>query len=210
MVLDRFSRGILYGMDPKVIFVVLTLVVGTLSFLPYFRDILSKKNRPHIYTWLVFSLISWTTTAIAFSHGGGLGTIGFLFAAILNSAVLLFALRYGKSPITKSDTALLLLCLIAIVIWWQLKNPLLALLMVTVARGLSFIPTIRKSYFQPWGETLLSWTGFTFGNICTILSLREYNLLTLTYLITISILNLLVVGVCLTRRNTVRRPISVI
>ena len=76
---------------------------------------------------------------------------------------------------------------------------------MTAIRVVSVVPTIRKSYFHPWDETLVSWVGFTIANMCTILSLREYNLLTLPYLIAISVLNLVIVGLCLVRRKKVSR-----
>ena len=193
-------------MDIKLLFVGLTFVIGTASFFPYIRDVYRLKTKPHIYTWLIFTLISLAVAIISFFHGGGLGTLGILYGTALNAVVTVLALRYGTHNITRSDTALMLSALAALCVWLFLRDPLVTIMLITAIRAVSYIPTIRKSYGHPWDETLISWIGFTIGNICTIASFTSYNLLTLTNIVTISILNIVVVIECLLRRRVVPNP----
>jgi len=144
---------------------------------------------------------------VAIFYGGGVwGGLELLMGTIFNIAVLIFCLKYGTKNITRGDTVVLIIALLAILVWWQLKMPLLSVMMVTVIDFFGFIPSFRKSYEEPWSETLISWLLFSIANIFSILALSQYNLLTVTYLIMIITANMGVFFICLFRRPFVKRP----
>jgi hypothetical protein len=43
-------------MDMKFWFAIAAAMVGIAAFLPYLRDMLARKTRPHAYTWLIWIL----------------------------------------------------------------------------------------------------------------------------------------------------------
>ena len=117
-----------------------------------------------------------------------------------------FSLKYGTKNITKSDTIVLIVALFAIVVWWQLGQPLISVIMVSAIDVIGYVPSFRKSYREPWSETLISWILFSVGNIFAVLALKEYNLLTVTYLVAITSANIALFLLCFFRRQLIPRP----
>lgn len=189
-----------------VIAVLATLLVVFGAFFPYIRDILKKTTKPHAYTWLIWAITQGTAVAGLLYGGGGWGGLLLVVGTISVFIVFLLSLKYGTKNITKSDTAILISAFLAIIVWWQLNQPLLSVLMVTAIDLLGYIPTFRKTFEEPWTETPSSWTIFSIGNVLSIFALNEYNLLTMTYLVLVTIANIAVLAICLTRRKIIPRP----
>ncbi len=193
-------------MDIKLIFFIIAFVTGTAGFIPYLKDIFGKRTQPHLYTWIIWAITQGTAAAISLSSGGGLGAYGLAMAALFNTVVFLLAFKYGTKNITKSDTVILILALLAIVVWWQLNQPLLAVIMITVIDFVGYVPTFRKSWQEPWSETVKSWLLYFFAMLFSIFALKEFNALTLIYPIMVTACNLAMVILCLTRRSHVHHP----
>ncbi len=191
-------------MSMKLIVAVLALVVAIIgAFLPYIRDIFLKKTKPHAYTWLIWTITQGTAVAGLWYGNGGWGILPLFIGTIFVFLVFLLSLKYGTRNITKGDTVVLIAALLAIVVWWQLQAPLLAVLMVSVIDVLGYLPSFRKTFKEPWTETVASWVVFSIANILNMLALSEYNFLTLSYLVAITVANLVLVTICLLRRRVV-------
>ena len=193
-------------MQYKIFFAAISVVIGTLAFVPYIRDIFRKKTQPHSYTWLIWSITQGTAVFGIWYGGGGIGALEFTIGTVLTFIVFLFSLKRGSKNITISDTVILVSALLAIFVWWQLKNPFLSILMICVIDVLGYIPSFRKSYQEPWSETVLTWISFVVGNIFALLALQQYNFLTTGYIISISLANIILTVVCLIRRQVVKNP----
>ena len=180
-----------------------TVVIVGGAFLPYLRDIFRGKTKPHAYTWLVWTITQGTAVAGLIKGKGGWGALTLIIGIVFCLIIFLLSLKYGTRNITKSDTVILVAALSAIVVWWQLENPLLAIFMVSVIDVLGYIPTFRKTFEEPWTETAISWAVFSLVNILIIFALSEYNLLTLTYLVTITFANFTLLAICLIRRRVI-------
>lgn len=194
--------------DWKLVSGILAVLIGCGAFLPYLFDVFRKRTRPHAYTWLIWCLTQGTAVAGVWYGGGGIGGLAMAIGVIFVFIVFLASLKYGTRNITKGDTFVLVAALAAILVWWQLDNPLLAVLMVTIIDVLGYIPSFRKSITEPWAETLWSWTAFSIGNVFAILALAEYSLLTVTYIGAITVANLALVAFCLYFRKSVPKPLS--
>lgn len=70
---------------------------------------------------------------------------------------------------------------------------------------LGYIPSFRKTFKTPWSETMSTWMLAALSNIFAIVALQEYNALTLTYIITITLANLFMFLICLLRRPYVEK-----
>jgi len=188
----------------KLLFAILAILafVGG-GFLPYIRDIFLKKTQPHVYSWLIWVITQGTAVAGLWYGNGGWGTIIMVISVTFVFFVFLLSLKYGTRNITKGDTILLVASFLAIVVWWQLHNPLLAVVMVSIIDFVGYFPSYRKTFAEPWTETPFSWMAFSVANIFGMLALSQYNLLTLTYLITITIANVILLIICLLRRRVV-------
>lgn len=196
-----------YGMNIKIILTIIATIIGVVAFFPYLRDIVQLKTKPHAYTWLIWA-ITQTTAVVGILHGGGgWGSLNLIIGTFFVVCVFLFSLKYGSKNITKGDFIVLVISLCAVLVWWRLDKPILAVIMVSIIDVLGYIPSFRKSYQEPWSETLISWMLFSVSNIFAILALNEYNLLTATYLVAITLANLFIFLICFLRRSFVSKPI---
>jgi hypothetical protein len=78
--------------------------------------------------------------------------------------------------------------------------------MVLAIDVIGYVPSFRKSYQEPWSETLTSWVLFSASNLFAILALKEYNLLTVTYLAATMSANIALFLMCYWRRRFVPKP----
>ena len=183
---------------------------ATISFLVafffYFKNIFLKRTQPHVYTWIVWAVTQGVAVAGLWYGNGGWGAIGLTVSEFFVICVLLLSFKYGTKNIAASDTVALVMCLIAIFFWLHLHNAILAVLMVSVIDAFAYFPTFRKSWNEPWSETLLSYGVFAVGDVCAILALTEYNILTVTYLASIATFNIILITLCLFRRQKIRNP----
>lgn len=189
--------------DIKFLLALLSTVITVAAFSPYLRDIFLKKTRPHAYTWLVWAITQSTATVVLWYGGGNFAAISLTVGTLLVLVVFFLSLEYGTKNITRSDTFVLVMALLAIVVWWKLGNPLLAVIMVSIIDGLGYIPSFRKSFQEPWTETLSFWGAMAIASLLALLANGEYNFLTVTYLATLTIANTILLTLCAVRRRTV-------
>ncbi len=173
------------------------------GYFSYFKDIFLKKTKPHLYTWLVWGITQGTATVALWHGGGGLGVVSLSVGTFLVCMIFLLSFKYGTKNITRFDTFVLISALLAIFVWWQMDNPLLAVFMVSVIDGLGYIPTFRKTFANPWSETTFFWATMIFVDILAMFSNSQYNFLTMTYLTTLMVLNFVVLMICVYRRKVV-------
>jgi hypothetical protein len=178
--------------------ILLTVFVG---HIPYLVGMFKGKIKPHIYSWLIWT-ITFGIATLGVKHGeGGWGVLSMSVGLFFVFIIFLSCFKYGTRNITKFDTVMLFFALLAVVVWFQLHNPLLAVFMATAIDFIGYIPSFRKSFQDPWSESVVVWSVFTIAGLLAILSLNEYNLLTLTYLVITEIANLILIGICLVRRR---------
>lgn len=187
--------------DLKLASAIIAVVLVIVGFYPYVRDILKRKTTPHLYTWLIWGITQGTATAASWYGGGKFGAISFAVETFPVIAIFCLALRYGTKNVTKSDTILLIVALLAIVVWWQMCNPLIAVLMATAIDAIGYIPTFRKSFVNPWGETLSFWAIMAIVNVFIIASSARYNFLTVAYAAMVLLANVAVWTICFFRRG---------
>lgn len=197
---------ILIVMPLKTVFTIIATAIGIYAFFPYLIDTLTLKTKPHAYTWLIWAITQGTAVVGIWYGGGSWGGLNLTVGVIFVIGIFLFSLKYGTKNITRSDTIILIAALLAILVWWQLDQPLLSIIMISIIDVTGYIPSFRKSYIEPWSETLSSWLLFTFSNVFAVLALSEYNALTLTYIISISLANIALFLLCLFRRRLVPKP----
>ncbi|MES2087944.1 MAG: hypothetical protein V4467_03035 [Patescibacteria group bacterium] len=191
----------------KLLLSLLTGILTIVGFVPYVRDIFLRKTKPHLYTWLIW-VITQITATVAFLKGGGgnYGTFSLIVGNILVVLVFLLAFKYGTKNITKSDTFVLISALAAVVVWWWLRNPWLSVLMISIIDGLGYLPTFRKSFEEPWSETLSYWGIMTATSMLALAMSNKYNFLTSAYLTTLVVANTTVWNICFFRRKTIAKP----
>jgi hypothetical protein len=194
------------ALEPKLLFALCATAIGIVSYVIYIRDVLRGRTQPHLYTWLIWSMTTGTFAAAIFAGGGGRGFLAPLAFFLLTCSTTLLSLKFGTKNVTRGDALSLAAALIAILIWWQLNSPLLALIVATATDLVGYLPTVRKSYEEPWSESLASWSVWTFAIAFTVLALDAYNPLTLLSSVATAAANILLLVLLLLRRRVIPNP----
>lgn len=167
--------------DTEYIKIVLGFIAAILAFVayvPYLRDILRGKTKPHIYSWFIWGLTSLAIFALSFSDGAGAGSWTTLTVAVLCFAVCILGLRQGLRYVRTIDKIFLLMSLVAIGIWLFAKQPLISMILLCAIDIFAIVPSLRKAWQKPGEETLSLWSVNSLRHFLSILALQHYSLIT--------------------------------
>ena len=181
--------------------------LGLLGYVPYFISMLRNKTKPHAFSWLVWGIL----TAIAYfaqtADGAGAGAWATGFTAIACFIIVLFAIFKGEKNITRSDWIAFLTALTAIPVWYATKDPLWAIVLITIIDMIAFYPTFRKSWHKPHEEEPLAYgiSGLKF--FIAILALENLTVTTALYPLSLVLMNWIFVTMVFWRRKAMAIPV---
>ena len=162
----------------KTILTVFITALAVYCFFPYIKDIVKGKTKPHIYTWIIFTITSTIAFVSNVYGGGGYGSIPLGIVILFNIAIVLLSLKHGTKNIDKKDTVLMSLALLSILMWYVFNNPFVSVLMATLVDALGYVPTFRKIWSNPESETVSFWFMIGLSQILTIFTNISYNFYT--------------------------------
>lgn len=151
------------------------------GYVPYIRDTITGKTRPHVYTWFLWVLVSCIACALQFSDGAGIGAGVTATAVVVCFFIACLGLRNGKRDIKASDTIFAIAALLAIPIWLFARQPVVSVILLSSIEMLAFIPTLRKSWNDPYSETLASYAINTLRFGLALFALAHYSIITTLY-----------------------------
>ncbi len=175
----------------QVIFGCIAVILSIISYIPYIYDVLRNKTKPHIFMWILWSLLSGITYFIQLYNNAGAGSWSMGISTLACLFIFIISLKRGEKRIVLLDWICFLGALIAIGIWLFTVNQIAAVLLTTFTAVLSFIPTFRKSWSKPHEETGVTFTINAIKWIISLLALTEINFFTAFYLVAVIILNAL-------------------
>ncbi len=187
----------------------LSLLVGLAGTGIYIASILRGQTRPHLFTWLVWFILTVIGYLAQLHDDRGPGTWVMGVTALCALAIVALSLKYGEKNRTRGDWIALALSLTAIIPWLLTKDPLGSVLMISVIDLVAFYPTFRKSWLKPHEENL---TGYVFANAKYLLgmaALNAYTLNTTLYAATIIAANAAFILMCLWRRHMLKEKIRI-
>lgn len=176
--------------NPKLILGVLGAGITLWAYILYIKGVFAGRNEPHIYSWLIWAITIGTAAAGILYSGEVLGSLALVASALLSTCITLLAIKYGTKNITRLDTVTLLAAFLAIVVWWQLNDPILAIIMVMLIDAAGFLPTYRKTWSEPESEDSTFWFLIAIGGTLTLIAASKYSFLASGFLIAYILLNL--------------------
>lgn len=189
------------------IFGVLAVLVGVAGQGLYILSILRGQTHPHLFTWLVWTILGAIGFAAMVHDNAGpamwaLGATSFL---CLTTALL--SLKYGEKTFTRGDKIALVASLSAILPWLLTDDPLGSVILISIIDAVAFYPTLRKSWNKPWSENLFAYNlgSLKFG--LTVLAISNLTLTNALYPAAIVFINTAFVVMCLARRRTLAKKV---
>ncbi len=158
----------------------------------YLISTLRGKAKPNIVSWSLWSLTALIAFAAQIYKGGGSEALVTLAIAFGPLAVIAVAVLKGAQSLTltRLDVWCLSLAIAGIILWIRTKDPLLALLMSIVADILASIPTVVKSYLTPQTESAAAYSLSIISMIVTLLTIRQWNVMSWAFPLYILVINL--------------------
>jgi len=195
-------------LDYHVILGGVAAIIGVIGFLPYFRNLFAGRTKPHTFSWLIWGILSAITFAAQIASGAGPGAWIIGVAATLSLAVFVIAIFKGEKEITRLDKISLASAALGIALWIVTTNPLWSVVIVTIVDAVGYIPTFRKTYKQPYGETLTLYFLSSVSFVISLFALQVVDLTTALYPTSLIATNMIFISMVLMRRRKVVRSIS--
>lgn len=180
---------------------ILSIIVGLIGEAYYLRSIFRGHTKPHMYTWLIWSILCTIGFFAQLTEDQGPGVWALGITSVFSWLNMFLCFKYGEKHITTSDKIALAGSLTAIIPWLMTKDPLGSVIMISIIDVVGFYPTIRKSWTKPHEENL---TAYYFANIKMLLSvcaLTKFNLTTVLYPLTIVVANTAFLVMCHWKRR---------
>ena len=140
-------------MIPKYVYI-LFVIVAFFGLLPYIKQIISKKVRPNLVGWAMWSLAPLIAFAAQIKNGGGIETITTLSVGLVPLIVIVAALlahSYVKQY-TTTDAACFVFAVTGLILWRITKQPDLAIAFSIAADLFAGVPTMLHAYRKPLEE----------------------------------------------------------
>ncbi len=167
----------------------LSILIGIVGEAYYLRSIFRGHTKPHMYTWLIWSILCTIGCLAQLTEDQGPGTWALIFTSTFSWLNTGLCFKYGEKEITKSDKIALFFSLFAIVPWIMTKNPLGSVILISIIDIVGFYPTVRKTWKKPYEENLLSYYLANAKLFLAVLALERFTLVTALYPLVIVVTN---------------------
>ena len=137
---------------------IVTIILSLVGYIPYLRDVIKGKTKPHTFSWLIWLIITLIVGIAQLSAGAGWGALHNITTGLACVVILYYALKNKDKDITVSDKIMFGLSLLSIPLWVFTKDPLWSIILLTFIDIFAFGPTIRKTWSKPFSETLSSYS----------------------------------------------------
>ena len=165
-------------MEVKTILGILSVVVNFIGYIPYFKDVLQHRTKPHIFTWLVWSVLASIGFAVQLTNGAGAGSWVMGFTALATLIIFFLSIKNGEKHIVRADWISLGLAAIALALWFITKDPLISIILTTLVDVIGgFFPTFRKSYKKPFEETISLYVMYAIAWILSLAALEKVDVI---------------------------------
>lgn len=190
--------------ETKTMLTIVALLLAILAYIPYFRDIMRGKTKPHAFTWLVWCVMSTVAFFSQVSDGGGVGTWVLAFTAVVNFIIFCFAIYKGETAITNLDWFCLMGAFLGVALFTFNEDPPMSLLIISAVDIIGFVPTVRKTMLRPYQETLSTFALTTLKYAFSIAALENYTFITVYYPSVVGTMNALFVVLLVVQRRRIK------
>lgn len=168
-------------MDMRNALALIGALLATFSTLPYIIDIVKKRTKPNVVSWITWSLLTSIATAAAFAAGEPRTAVLMLGSTICTLAVVVLAFKYGKAEFSIFDGICQFGAVVGLILWLTFNSPTIAIVAAVTIDFIGMLPTLRHSWKKPGEET---WQTFIIGVVApifTVIATESYTTASLLY-----------------------------
>ncbi|MBP6880791.1 hypothetical protein KBC31_04150 [Candidatus Saccharibacteria bacterium] len=194
--------------DLKTVFGLLSVFLGFVGISSYALSVVKGQTHPHIYSWILYTILSGSSSFMMIANGAGAGAWANVLSFITNFAVVGLALRYNMARIRRVDTFLLIISFATIGLWAFTQSIIFVVIQALLVL-LASLPTIRKILQNDGPERL----SLYYLNICkhafSFLALATLSFDSIILLLAALIINFLIIGTSiLVQKNYIQSTVS--
>jgi hypothetical protein len=159
----KFYLGIIAGL------------ISATAYIVYFHSILKGESKPDRVTWWIWTFMGAIMVS-SYYFSGARNTIWSPIVEFIGPFITaLLSIKYGEGGgADKTDLICFIGGVISIGLWLIFDQPLIALVMSLAIDGFAVIPTIRKSYLRPQGESFWAWFDTGLGDFINLFASEKF------------------------------------
>ncbi|MBQ0724063.1 MAG: hypothetical protein KBT50_03100 [Cycloclasticus sp.] len=158
------------------------IILTFVAFIPYIRSIFNQQTKPHVFSWLIWSITTFIVFVAQLDDGAGIGAWPTGVSACVTSFVAYLAyLKKADISISKMDSLFFVAAITSLILWYFTSSPLSAVVVLTLIDTLGFAPTFRKVYYQPYQEERSFYALIALRNIVAITALENFSATTVLF-----------------------------
>lgn len=181
----------------------IAITLTFIAFIPYIRAIIRNQVKPHVFSWLIWSITTSVVFLAQLNEGGGVGAWPIGISALITIGIAMLAfIKRADISIARIDWLFLTVALLSLPLWYFTSDPVWTVIILTMVDVLGFGPTIRKAYSLPYSESLLFFATFALRDILVVMALEKYSLTTALFPAAIATSCTIVVLIIAYRRRT--------
>ena len=161
-----------------------------IAIVPYIKDILHGTSRPNVASYSIWVFLLLIAILAQISAGASWSVLMIIGDLVGTSIIVILCLSgYGYGKYGLLEWVCLALAVVAIILWYLTKQPVVAILFAVIADLMAAIPTLVKSYRDAWSEVPTTYFIIAVGALCAVLSttiLNPANLIFPVYLLAVN------------------------
>lgn len=183
------------------IFGLLGSIFTVFCFIPYIVTTLQGKTKPNRATWWVWATNGTVLCLGNLAAGADYTMLPLVCAVVSQLIISILSIKHGEGGWNRFDRRCLIASGVNFILWRILKYDLIAIILPLLIDMIAALPTLRKSYFKPETEDLLTYILYTIGGFFTVLAIQQWSFAIAITPIYVLLINALIV-LLLTRHRT--------
>jgi len=186
----------------------ISVILVLSGVVPYYYSIFRGNVKPHVFSWLIWTIVSGISFAAEISDHAGPGAWSTGIASFNCFLITVISIFKGEKDFSSGDIAALLCALLSLPIWQLTHSPLASVIIVTFIDVIGFYPTIRKSYSKPFEEDVFMYFATALNYIIALLAIQHWTIVTWLYPACTAMTCGLMVALLITRRRCVSKNLD--
>lgn len=185
------------------VLIILSSFFMIFSVLPYLIDVIKKRTKPRIVTWMTWGTLMSIAAATSIVEKQYSTVVLLLSSAVGSFAIVILGIKSGDKKFEKLDIACLIGVVVGIILWQIFNSPSIGALAMVLIDFIGGIPTTMHAWKKPNEETWLTFFMCLLGSICTLLVTTNWIITAYAYPLFIACNSLLVTLIIIFRRKII-------
>lgn len=191
-------------MDIKTVFIIVSSLLTVACIVPYIIDVVRRKTKPRVVSWLNWSLLSGIAGAASLSDHQYAAAILSFSATIETMIIVILGWKYGDKKIAKFDIYCQVAAIFGLLLWFVFSSPALAVIASVSIDFVATLPTIKHAWQKPSEETRSTFILAGAAAVLTVAAAKEAKITSLANPLYLVGINFLLGGILIIRGKSGR------